>query len=415
MCYIDELDKKLLLSIQSECNAHNIALPWNDIGETLGNTMGERVTGGAVIQHLAKLRTRMVAENLSVPPPLRRGGGNRISNSTNNTRTRPSVAATSTLPSNATKKLGTVAKKRRAPLKEESEDSDEDNLDSNSDAEYGKPISKRAKSSGKKRTSPKVKKEKHDSDNDDTNKHSSDSEANLEDDDDEYTVAAGASFLALEEDDVPIKGKIRNRTMQKPSLIVSLDMRSDGQAYIKKAQAETHSSFEDNSEESAQTQDTGEGNAARALVAISSKDKSVAAPPPSLPSPYLGLSEYNGSAPGAIPANSSAFNPFGYGSIGSVRPAFGGLPPIDTNAVGSRSFYNFGHHEFIDNLDMHTEPGTYNSMLHNDFGYDSGFVASGDHGNGHDGMAVKSPNQGSFGFEINDNHGAPLRLVGSPR
>jgi hypothetical protein len=50
----DELDKKLLLTIQSECNKQYIPLPWNAIGKT----MGEHISGGAVIQHLAKLRTR---------------------------------------------------------------------------------------------------------------------------------------------------------------------------------------------------------------------------------------------------------------------------------------------------------------------------------------------------------------------
>lgn len=56
---LDELDKKLLLTIQSECNKQYIALPWDAIGKT----MGEHISGGAVIQHLAKLRTRESADN----------------------------------------------------------------------------------------------------------------------------------------------------------------------------------------------------------------------------------------------------------------------------------------------------------------------------------------------------------------
>ena len=67
----DEMDKKLLLTIQSVCNAENIKIPWDKVGAI----MGERISDGAVIQHLAKLRVRMVAQNLDVPPPLRRGGG----------------------------------------------------------------------------------------------------------------------------------------------------------------------------------------------------------------------------------------------------------------------------------------------------------------------------------------------------
>lgn len=41
--------------------------------------MGDRITDGAVIQHLAKIRQRMVSQGLDVPPPLRRGGGSIIS------------------------------------------------------------------------------------------------------------------------------------------------------------------------------------------------------------------------------------------------------------------------------------------------------------------------------------------------
>lgn len=37
--------------------------------------MGNNVTEGAIIQHLAKLRVRRVEKNKQVPPPLRRGGG----------------------------------------------------------------------------------------------------------------------------------------------------------------------------------------------------------------------------------------------------------------------------------------------------------------------------------------------------
>ena len=51
----DEMDKKLLLSIQSECNAQGVNIPWNSIAGIVGPT----ITGSAVIQHLAKLRIRM--------------------------------------------------------------------------------------------------------------------------------------------------------------------------------------------------------------------------------------------------------------------------------------------------------------------------------------------------------------------
>ena len=68
---VDEMDKKLLLTIQSVCNSESVKIPW----EKVANVMGSGISDGAVIQHLAKLRQRMITQNLSVPPPLRRGSG----------------------------------------------------------------------------------------------------------------------------------------------------------------------------------------------------------------------------------------------------------------------------------------------------------------------------------------------------
>ena len=65
------MDQKLLLSFQYASNVAGLAVPWDEIGRV----MGEGITGSAVIQHLAKTRTRMIARGLAVPPPLRRGGG----------------------------------------------------------------------------------------------------------------------------------------------------------------------------------------------------------------------------------------------------------------------------------------------------------------------------------------------------
>lgn len=36
--------------------------------------MGHDISDGAIVQHLAKLRVRMINAGLDVPPPLRRGG-----------------------------------------------------------------------------------------------------------------------------------------------------------------------------------------------------------------------------------------------------------------------------------------------------------------------------------------------------
>ena len=63
--------------MQSVCSDKGMKLPWDDIGAT----MEERVSGGAIIQHISKLRQRLEAMGKNVPPPPRRGGGYGNSNS----------------------------------------------------------------------------------------------------------------------------------------------------------------------------------------------------------------------------------------------------------------------------------------------------------------------------------------------
>ena len=112
--------------------------------------MGDEITGSAVIQHLAKTRARMIARGLEVPPPLRRGGGSsRIIAS--GTTTAPLTAATATK-SNLkakpkAKSAPRKAKKATNKVDTVSDDSgdDDDWKDDDSDAEYGQPAAKRAK------------------------------------------------------------------------------------------------------------------------------------------------------------------------------------------------------------------------------------------------------------------------------
>ncbi|KAI9766131.1 MAG: hypothetical protein M1835_007237 [Candelina submexicana] len=71
----DEMNNQLLLCIQSTMNAKGQRLPWEDIAETLGDTINApTITDGAIIQHLAKMRSNFVNRGTEVPPPLRRGG-----------------------------------------------------------------------------------------------------------------------------------------------------------------------------------------------------------------------------------------------------------------------------------------------------------------------------------------------------
>ena len=50
------------------CNEKGIKLPWDEIAELLD----PKATGGATVQHLAKLRVKLQEQGKSVPPPLRR-------------------------------------------------------------------------------------------------------------------------------------------------------------------------------------------------------------------------------------------------------------------------------------------------------------------------------------------------------
>ncbi|KAE8151171.1 hypothetical protein BDV25DRAFT_153164 [Aspergillus avenaceus] len=67
---IENLNELLLLTLQSVCNNQSIKIPWLEVARTMGNN----TTEGAIVQHLAKLRTRRAADGKQVPPPLRRGG-----------------------------------------------------------------------------------------------------------------------------------------------------------------------------------------------------------------------------------------------------------------------------------------------------------------------------------------------------
>ncbi|KAL8991834.1 MAG: hypothetical protein Q9169_007609 [Polycauliona sp. 2 TL-2023] len=72
----EDLDKKMLLTFQWACNKRQIKLPWDLITKEMSTTLktDKDLTDGAIVQHLAKLRAKMVQQGLSVPPPLSRGG-----------------------------------------------------------------------------------------------------------------------------------------------------------------------------------------------------------------------------------------------------------------------------------------------------------------------------------------------------
>ncbi|CAL5875241.1 uncharacterized protein PFLUO_LOCUS9545 [Penicillium psychrofluorescens] len=58
----------LLLCLQFKCNQESIKLPWTEVAKLIPGP----VTESSIIQHLAKLRTRRIAEDKWIPPPLKR-------------------------------------------------------------------------------------------------------------------------------------------------------------------------------------------------------------------------------------------------------------------------------------------------------------------------------------------------------
>ncbi len=165
--------------------------------------MGPLISGGAVVQHLSKLRIRMVAQDLPVPPPLKRGGGTRISTGPSLPRRPAQASLPTTAPSATIKKSGKPVTKKRALADLVSDDSEDENSrsDAEPDADYGKTLVKRARPAvAQRHQSPPRKSDSADSSEDgseDEAESGGDGNANR-------VVAAGADFLTLE-DDVPTK------------------------------------------------------------------------------------------------------------------------------------------------------------------------------------------------------------------
>ncbi|KAK4691819.1 hypothetical protein P7C71_g5267, partial [Lecanoromycetidae sp. Uapishka_2] len=220
----DDLDKKLLLTVQYECNARHIVLPFDAIGKT----MGDGITGGAVIQHLAKLRTRMIADKKSVPPPLRRGGHGSTATGLNTPAATPVKQTRTTARSAPAKPSNTRPTKRKAKSMSAESDVDED-YESSSEVSRGPRTSKR--SSNINSGTRKVKKESSDDDIVTASKrggyvrsvtpatpakraaaaYSGDSTVSAEDVNGDrggnhpHYIAAGAPFLELENEHLKVK------------------------------------------------------------------------------------------------------------------------------------------------------------------------------------------------------------------
>lgn len=59
-----------MLAIQSACNEFKIRIPWERVAEI----MGDDISDGACVQHLAKLRTTLIQMNVPGVEVLKRTG-----------------------------------------------------------------------------------------------------------------------------------------------------------------------------------------------------------------------------------------------------------------------------------------------------------------------------------------------------
>ncbi|KAK2873236.1 hypothetical protein FQN49_002491 [Arthroderma sp. PD_2] len=194
----DDLDRKLLLAIQSACNRLGVRVPWNEVATMMKNG----ITEGAIVQHLAKLRTRMVNAGLEVPPPLRRGGTSEPSKLSAAPATPAATVATVATVAPTTTSSG-KGNARKKPVKRPSYDSGDESFDE------GKKPNKKAKASKGKANASKVKRQpkrtiiKSEDETEDSGVDGfelvSDTESINEDADAEY-VATGEEFASFQYD-----------------------------------------------------------------------------------------------------------------------------------------------------------------------------------------------------------------------
>ena len=324
----------------------------------------------------------MVNQGLDVPPPLRRGGGHTIS-------TGPKTPSKIT-PSKRTTACAVTAKSGRAK-KAVSEISDKDEYSSDSEADYGKPSAKRAK------TTPKNSHMKVEDSDDEVNTptkrgdlrqgsrgkskmlgEGSDDETDSEDDvqqDGGEIVAAGAPFLSLV-DDSPRKGQTGRKTVNKAkSLIFKLPFTGQIKDTIKSEDAST---TKDNDSEATEDDPNGAGSN-HDMVQMGR------------------LLDQTNMAFGhqAAPRNAASYGGYHVG-LGMFSPNAHQRSQSD-NTHGSAVFFSPGPHS------GHSQFG---SMMHDqDMEYSTGFETFGGMDYGHGGLPNSPNHWQNSGFDIyNDNH-----------
>ena len=160
----DDLDKQVLLAVQYASNEAGVRIPWDEVAILMGRVTGEdKFSGGAIVQHLSKLRNRMESHQINVPPALKRGtitnAPSKVYAAGNKRKGGPSKAK------NPTASTIKPKKSKARGIKSEWEDEDdsddipvkyEQDVDEDSDGEYGGAKKKRRISSGKGRAKKQI-------------------------------------------------------------------------------------------------------------------------------------------------------------------------------------------------------------------------------------------------------------------
>ena len=131
------MDTALLLGVQHIANKQGFHIPWDEVGRTVD----PKISQGAVVQHLAKLRLRKIADNEPVPPPLRRGGTKNPTASSSRVNSNGGVKKTTS------RKGASTAASPIAVDDDDDEEEEEFDVDQASDSEedFGKSRVKRRK------------------------------------------------------------------------------------------------------------------------------------------------------------------------------------------------------------------------------------------------------------------------------
>ena len=136
-------------------------IPWDGVAKL----MGEKFSDGAIVQHMSKLRQKMVENELPVPPPLKRGTTVVPSKiyATSGTVRRKSMPDTPTAASTAVstpkaKQSASKKRNRRSGLDSDSDtqpNEDDMDIDDTSDDEYGASGKKKKKQAKAKKVTKK--------------------------------------------------------------------------------------------------------------------------------------------------------------------------------------------------------------------------------------------------------------------